>query len=153
MSPRSRNILVVATAVAVILAIVAFEIIATRPVRGAVRAFFELTSIANRDDDARVETARPYFSSRYLAANPVRPAAGGGLVGLPRSIHRNFQAWRQGVDVWICPSNRVGSVYRFVEEDGRWRFDGLVGLLQNGNVLFSADEEGAATPPDQGISP
>ena len=151
MSPRSRNILIAAV-VAVVLAVLAFEIVTTRPVRGAVRAFLELTTIANRDDEARIAAARPYFSSRYLAAHPVQPAPEGGLVGLPRSIHRNFQAWRQGDEVWICPANRVGSVFRLVEEEGRWRFDGLVGLLQNGNVLIPADEA-AETPAEQGIAP
>ena len=28
----------------------------------------------------------------------------------------------------ICTSNRVGPVYRFVNEEGRWQFDGLVGI-------------------------
>lgn len=152
MSPRSRKTLIAAVGVAVILAVLAFEVVTTRPVRGAVRAFLELTTIANRDDEARIEAARPYFSSRYLAAHPIRPAAEGGIVGLPRSIHRNFQAWRQGDEVWICPANRVGSVFRLVQEGGRWRFDGLVGLLQSGNVLIPADEA-AETLPDQGTTP
>lgn len=152
MSPRSRNALIAAVVIAVAVAALAFEVVTTRPVRGAVRSFFELIAIANRDDDQRIEAARPYLSSRYLATHPIQAAEEGGLVGLPRSIHRNFQAWRQGDEVWICPSNRVGSVFRLVEEGGGWRFDGLVGLLQSGNVLVPADEP-ADIPPDQGTSP
>ena len=151
MSARSRNLLIAGAVVSVVAALAA-EVVATRPVRGAVRAFFELIAIANREDEERIEAARPYFSSRYLASHPIQPAAEGGLVGLPRSIHRNFQAWRQGDEIWLCPSNRVGSVYRLVEEGGRWRFDGLAGLLQSGNVLVPVDEETKPIP-NQGTSP
>ncbi|AMV39889.1 hypothetical protein [Planctomyces sp. SH-PL62] len=143
MSPKSRNILIAAAGVATLLGALAFEVVATRPVRRAVRAYSELITIANRpdlSDEARIEAARPYFSSRYLASRPIRPAAGGGIVGLPRSISTNFQAWREGDAVWICPTNRVGLVHRLVEEDGRWRFDGLVGLLRGRNELVPVDE-------------
>jgi hypothetical protein len=51
-------------------------------------------------------------------------------VGLPRNIHKNFQAWRHGKDVWICPTDRVGPIYQFVFEAGAWRFDGPVGILR-----------------------
>ena len=60
----------------------------------------------------------------------MRPAHEGGIVGLPRNIHKNFQAWRQGPNVWLCPTNRVGPVYQFVRESGSWRFDGPVGILR-----------------------
>lgn len=132
-SARARNALIVAAGVATFAGAVAYEVVATRPVRQAVRAYADLLAVANRSDlsdEERVEAARPYFSKRYRAARPIRPAAEGGLVGLPRSMSKNFQAWREGGEVWICPANRVGLVHRLVREDGRWRFDGLVGLLR-----------------------
>ncbi|MDG3004104.1 hypothetical protein [Paludisphaera mucosa] len=143
MSPKARNVLIVAAGVAVLAGGLAFEVVATRPVRQAVRAYSELIALANRPDladPARIEAARPYYTTRYLASHPIRPAAEGGIVGLPRYIGKNFQAWRQGAGVWICPTNRTGFVYQLVEEDGRWRFDGLVGLLQSRNVLVPVDE-------------
>ena len=60
------------------------------------------------------------------------------MVGLPRGIHRNFQAWREGDEVWLCPTDRVGPVYRFVFEGGAWKFDGLVGLLRPGGRVEPA---------------
>ncbi|WP_165249621.1 hypothetical protein [Paludisphaera soli] len=143
MSPKTRNILIAAAGVAVLAGALAFEVVSTRPVRQAVRAYAELIAVANRpglSDEARIEAARPYFSSRYLASRPIRPAAEGGIVGLPRSISKNFQAWREDGAVWICPANRVGLVHRLVEEDGRWRFDGLVGLLRGRNELVPVAE-------------
>jgi len=144
MSLRHRNILIGAACVAVLAGGLLYEAVATRPVRRAVRAYFELISIANRpdlDDESRARAARPFFSDRLLADHPIQAAPEGGLVGLPRSISKNFQAWRQEGDVWICPTNRVGFVYRMTEDaDGRWRYDGLVGLLQSRNVLVPISE-------------
>ena len=51
-------------------------------------------------------------------------------MGIPRNINKNFQAWREGSNVWICPTNRIGPVYQFVFETGRWRFDGPVAILR-----------------------
>ena len=153
MSPKTRNVWIVAAGVAVLVGGLAFEVVASRPVRRAVRAYSELIAAANRPgltDEARVEAVRPYFSSRYRASRPIRAAAEGGLVGLPRYIHKNFQAWREGEQVWICPTNRGGFVYRMVEEDGRWQFDGLVGLLRGRNEIVPASELSDSFDPLQG---
>jgi len=122
--------LVVAAALAVGLA---FVIIETIPVRGALATYTELIATANRPDltdDQRVETARRLCSARYLRTHELAVAPEGGLVGIPRNIHKNFQAWRREGKVWVCPTNRVGPLYQFVYEGGRWRFDGPIGLLR-----------------------
>ena len=110
----------------------AFEVITTQPVRGAMRALSELFTIGNRPDltdTERLTAARSLCTARYLLAHPLAVAAEGGLVGFPRNINKNFKAWREGPNVWICPRDRFGLVYQFVFEDGRWRFDGLVADL------------------------
>jgi hypothetical protein len=141
MTQQTRNVLIGAACVAVVAAALAYEIVSTRPVRQAIQAYSELVTAANRPDLStaeRLEAARPYFSARYLAAHELETAREGGLVGLPRYINKNFQAWREGDAVWLCPSNRIGPVYQLVKEDGRWKFDGLVGLLTSRNVLVPA---------------
>ena len=93
----------------------------------------ELFTIANRPDltDAeRLTRAQSLCTARYLQAHPLAVAAEGGLVGVPRNINKNFKAWREGPNVWICPTNRIGPVYQFVFENGNWRFDGPVGILR-----------------------
>ena len=40
----------------------------------------------------------------------------------------------------ICTSNRIGPVYQFVYEDGRWRFDGLIGILDAQGELVRTSE-------------
>ena len=40
----------------------------------------------------------------------------------------------------ICTSNRVGPVYRFVNEEGRWQFDGLVGILRSSGEIMRASD-------------
>lgn len=143
MTLQTRNIAVGAACVAAVAAALAYEVVATRPVREAVRAYSELVTVANRPDLSkadRLEAARPYFSARYLASHALETAAEGGIVGLPRYINKNFQAWREGPAVWLCPSNRIGPVYQLVKEQGRWKFDGLVGILRSRNVLVPADE-------------
>jgi hypothetical protein len=105
----------------------------TRPIRRSVSVYSELVSIANRPDLApaeRLRQASRLCSKGYLQSHPLSLAAEGGIVGLPRSIHKNFQAWRQGPNVWLCPTNRVGPVYQFVPEGNDWRFDGPVGVLR-----------------------
>ena len=69
-------------------------------------------------------------TARYLQAHPLAVAAEGGIAGIPRNINKNFQAWREGANVWVCPTNRIGPVYQFVFENGSWRFDGPVGILR-----------------------
>lgn len=143
MTLKTRNILIGAACFAVLAGGLAYEVVSTRPVRQAVQAYSELVTVANRPDLSiadRLEAARPYFSARYLASHELATAREGGLVGLPRYINKNFQAWRQGAAVWLCPSNRIGPVYQLVKEDGRWKFDGLVGILRSRNVLVPASE-------------
>jgi hypothetical protein len=131
--PRHRPILIGAAIVVGLLAIVVGEVVYTRPVREAVFAYTRLIAAANRPDltdEERLEEARRLCSARYLRTHTLRLAPEGGLVGIPRNIHKNYQAWRHGRNVWICPTNRVGPIYQFVPESGEWRFDGLVGLLR-----------------------
>jgi hypothetical protein len=61
-------------------------------------------------------------------------------VGLPRNIHKNFQAWRHGKDVWICPTDRVGPIYQFVYEADGWKFDGPAGILRARGEIVPAGE-------------
>jgi hypothetical protein len=139
---RTRSIVIGCSVTLVLLAGLAIEIVATAPVRGAVRACARLLSVANRPDlgqAERLELARALCSTRYGQENALAVAAGHGLVGMPRNIHKNFQAWREGRNVWICP-NRTGPVYQFVFERGDWRFDGLVGILgQRGEVVRTTE--------------
>jgi len=129
---RSRRILAVFAVVALAIGLLAFEIRLTRPVRDAVRVYTELISAANRRD---LDSARALCTDRYLAGHRLELAEEGGMIGLPRNINKNFQAWREGSEVWLCPTNRVGPIYRFVQVSGRWRFDGVVGqLLPGGRV-------------------
>jgi hypothetical protein len=115
-----------------------FEIVRTAPVRDAVKAYTALISAANRQD---LTTARSLCTPRYLQTHRLRAASEGGLVGLPRNINKNFQAWREEADVWVCPTNRVGPVFRFVRQAGGWKFDGPVGLLRPGGFIEPFDEE------------
>jgi hypothetical protein len=136
-SPRLKLVvagLMVATA---LIAAVAGVAMRTRPVRQAVTAYTHLLGAANRQD---VDAARRLCTARYLAGHHLEPAAEGGIVGLPRNAHPNFQAWRQGTSVWVCPTNRVGPVYQFVFEDGRWKFDGPVGLLRGRGEFLPQDD-------------
>jgi hypothetical protein len=127
---RRRLALLTAAAVALALAALAFEAARTAQVRGAVRAYSALIAAANRGD---LDAARAVCTDRYLAAHPIEAAEQGGLVGLPRGIHKNFRAWREGPDVMLCPTDpreRVRPVYRLVEQAGAWKFDGLAGQLE-----------------------
>jgi len=137
---KTRIALVAAAIVALLLAGLVFEVVATQPVRGAMRTCAELFTIANRlerADPARPEEAKAMLdaanalcSDRFRRSHPLVVAPEGGLVDVPRNINKNFKAWRHGPDVWICPRDRFGPVYQFVFEDGRWRFDGLVAYLE-----------------------
>jgi hypothetical protein len=108
------------------------------PVRGGVRTFALLIETANRGD---VAAAARLCSSRYLAQHPLERASEGGLLGLPRAIDKNFSAWLQGPNVWICPTNRVGPVFQLVPDGPVWLFDGLVGELLPGREFVPADSE------------
>src|SRR3954462_2325104 len=67
------------------------EVLATRPVRQSLTAYTALLDAANRQD---LDALSRLCTGRYLRAHPPRPAREGGVVGLPRNIHKNFQAWR-----------------------------------------------------------
>lgn len=130
-------------------ALVAFALLAlaasrgVRPLRmtrGGVATFTRLVASANIGD---LDAVRSLCSRRYLASSRIERAPEGGVVGLPRVIHRNFQAWVEGNDVWLCPTDRVGPVYRLVLEGGSWKFDGLVGLLQADGTVDPTVEEPA----------
>lgn len=129
-APRSGRLSTYLIGAAVVAALAVFLVamaIQTRPVRRAVAAYTDLIGAANRGDLA---AARRLCSDRYLRTHVLRPAAEGGLVGIPRNVHPNFRAWRQGAYVWLCPTNRVGPVYQFTLEHSAWKFDGPVGLLR-----------------------
>jgi hypothetical protein len=121
----------------------AYEIVSTRAVREAVRAYTELMALGNRVDlseSQRIAAARALCSRRFLVTGKLALGPEGGIAGLPRTINKNFQAWREGRSVWICPTNRIGPVYQFVFDDGRWRFDGLVGILRrDGEIVKTSD--------------
>ncbi len=142
MSRLPISLIVVAIAAAV-LGGLAFEIVTTAPARGALRTCSELFTIANRPDLAdrdRLNAASRLCTQRYLNEHPLRVAPEGGLINIPRNLNKNFKVWREGGNVLVCTSNRVGPVYRFVHEDGRWQFDGLVGILEpSGKVVRASD--------------
>src|SRR3954451_13116352 len=96
---RKRLLLIAAAAVALAAAALAYEIVATGPVRQAVQAYSELISLGNRPDlpDAqRLAAAAKLCSSRFLSEHRLELGPEGGIAGLPRSVNKNFQAWRQG---------------------------------------------------------
>ncbi len=131
---RTRSFALASAISTIIIGGLAFEVVSTRPVRGATRALSELFTIANQPDltDAeRLTRAQVLCTARYLQAHPLAVAPEGGLVGVPRNINKNFKAWREGPNVWICPTNRIGPVYQFIFENGNWRFDGPVGILRS----------------------
>jgi hypothetical protein len=122
---------------AALLAALVAELLATRPVRRSLATYTALIGAANRQD---LDAVRARCTRRYLEAHPPVPAHEGGVVGLPRNIHKNFRAWRHGPAVWICPTNRVGPLYQFVFEAGSWRFDGPIGILRDrGEVVLTDD--------------
>ncbi len=142
---KSRIALIVTAIALVLVAGLAFEIITTQPVRGAVRTCAELFTVANRPDitdSARLDAAGQLCSRRYLSEHPLALAPEGGLVNIPRNLHKNYKAWREGPDVLICPTDRAPTrpIYRFVFEGDRWRFDGLVGILRPSGEVVRALE-------------
>jgi hypothetical protein len=138
-APRPRPALIGAAAAVAAVATVAAVAVWTRPTRESVRTYTALIDAANRQD---MPAAERLCSARYRASHRLRPAPDGGLVGLPRNIHKNFQVWRAGAGVWLCPTNRVGPVYQFVHESGAWRFDGPVGVLLPGGRVARISDEG-----------
>ncbi len=130
---RTRSIVIASAVTVFLICGVTFEIVTTQPVRGAMRRLSELFTIANRPDlteAERLTRARSLCTARYLQMHPLAVATEGGIVGFPRNINKNFKAWREGPNVWICPTNRIGPVYQFVFENNAWRFDGPVAILR-----------------------
>ncbi|WP_165227631.1 hypothetical protein [Aquisphaera insulae] len=144
MSVRARWLLAASLAVA---AGLAYEVVSTGAVRGALRTFTDLVQVGNRTDlgdEERLAVARGLCSGRYLATHALAVSPEGGIVGLPRAIDKNFVTWRKGPDVWICPTrrtSRVRPVYRFRWEGGRWRFDGPIGVLGPGGEVVAEAED------------
>jgi hypothetical protein len=146
---RSHAYLISGTITIVLAAGLALEIVATRPVRGAMRTLSEIFTIANRPDlteEERLNAARSLCTARYLKEHPLAVAAEGGIIGFPRNINKNFKAWREGPHVWICPTNRIGPVYRFVFENNAWRFDGPVAILRPWGEIVRTSELPDAVP-------
>jgi hypothetical protein len=143
MTTRTRPVLIIVAIVPLAGAALAYEIISTRPVREAVRVYTELVTTGNRADladEQRLIGARRLCSARYLATGSLSLGPEGGIGGLPRTINKNFQAWREGQNVWICPTNRIGPVYQFVSENGQWRFDGLIAILRARGEIIRTTE-------------
>jgi len=115
-----------------------------RMTRRAMATYTALLAAANAQD---LDAARALCSRRFVATHRLAASAGGGIAGLPRNIHRNFQVWREGDEVWLCPTDRVGPVYRFAAEAGSWKFDGPVGLLRPGGRVERAEEASAGEIP------
>jgi hypothetical protein len=122
------------------------EMIVTRPIRDALNVYMSIISVANRPDyieDQRLAAARELCTEAYLKTHALKLAPEGGLVGIPRNINKNFKAWQEGPNIWICPTNRVGPIYQFVPENGQWKFDGPIGILRPwGEVIRSKDLQG-----------
>ena len=134
---KSRRLLWIAFGLVLAVIMVSTEIAWTAPVREAVRCYTDLISAANRRD---LEAARALCTENYLKTHDLKLAQEGGMVGLPRNIHKNFRAWREGKDVWLCPTNRVGPVFRFVKHPNGWKFDGVVGQLMPGGRVEPMEE-------------
>jgi hypothetical protein len=150
MMTRARKLLVATLVLLVLAAGIGYEAISTRPVRQAIRVYTELITVGNRadlSDTQRLDEARRLCSARFLATGTLAMGPEGGIAGLPRTINKNFQAWRHGNDVWICPTNRVGPVYQFVRENGDWRYDGLVAILRPRGEIVRANELPELTTP------
>jgi hypothetical protein len=116
-----------------------------RATHGSVATYTEILAAANGGD---LEGVRRLCSRRYCESHAIKAAKEGGVVGLPRNIHKNFQVWREGPVVLLCPTDRVGPVYQFVYEEGRWKFDGPVGVLRGRGPIERLDESIAGESPE-----
>lgn len=120
----------------------------TRDSRAGIAAYSRLTVAVNKQD---IEVVKNLCTERYVRTHSFRPAEEGGLVGFPRFIQKNFQAWREGDAVWVCPTNRVGPIYQFLKENGEWKYDGLIGLLRSGNTIIVLPEESRLSEEDDSL--
>lgn len=145
MKASVRHALIGAASVAAVVSALAALAFWTAPTRASVYTYTAILGAANRQD---VAAAQALCTDRYRRTHSLRAAPDGGLVGLPRNIHKNFQVWREGSNVWLCPTNRVGPVYQFVHESNSWRFDGPIGILQPGGRVERLEDSGM----DEGLS-
>lgn len=137
-----RNTSILVAVVLGFVGFVVYESVTTRPRRDATRAFLKLIDVTRRpglSDEERIETARNFFSARRLAVGPIR-LTDGGVEGLPRDVDHNFPVWRDGAAFLLRPSDRDGVVYRMVEQNGRWRFDGPAGHRHGRGEFVPAPE-------------
>lgn len=130
--PRGWKIAAAVLIFLLIATLLVVEIVTTQPIRDASRTYIELLSAANHGN---IPAASRLCSDHYLASHGVTMNPEGGMNGLPRIIHMNYQAWRDGNRVLICPTKYSGPVYGFVQQRGEWRFDGLAGYLKEGHLL------------------
>ena len=126
------------SAVALALVTLVWLAYSTRHTRSAVAAYTRLTAAVNAQ---KVDQVKAFCTRRYVGTHRFTTADEGGMVGFPRFIHKNFQAWREGEAIWVCPTNRVGPVYQFILEDGSWKYDGLIGLLRSGHQILVLPED------------
>lgn len=124
---KQRALLVFGAIAATALLAASFAWWWTKPQREALRAFTGVLSAANAGD---LDEIRRLCTEGYLREHPPALAGEGGVRNFPRGIHKNFQVWGEGPDILICPTNRVGPVYRIRNEGGAWRFDGLAGEIR-----------------------
>lgn len=143
MTSKRRWLIVVAALVAALAAPALGVVRSLMMTRQAVAAYARMIAAANAQD---LDAVRAECSARYLREHELVASEGGGVVNLPRGIHRNFRAWREGDEVWLCPTDRQGPVYRFVPERGGFRFDGPVGLLRGGRVERGVAEDDFGSP-------
>jgi hypothetical protein len=144
---RFRPVLIGLAVAALLIGGVVAMAVRTLPIRRAVGVYTALIVAANQQD---LDTARRLCSTRYLKTHNLRLASEGGIVGFPRNINKNFQAWRQGPDIWVCPTDRQGPIYQFVLEGGQWRFDGPVGILRGRGQVVRYPDNPEAEPDYEG---
>jgi hypothetical protein len=131
----------IATIAAILLSVpVSWAVRSLMMTRGGVTAFAVILDTAN---DGDVEAVKPLCSEQYRNTHEFENAPEGGVAGFPRTMHSNFAAWVEGDDVLLCPTDRIGPVYRLIYQDGNWKFDGLVGLLGASGRVEPAVEQPA----------
>jgi hypothetical protein len=135
--------------VALISAVLGYLAVSTWETRKAVRSYTQMTVAVNAQD---LDALRKLCTRRYLSVHTLSPAKEGGVVGFPRMIHKNFQAWREGEAVWVCPTNRVGPIYQFLVEDGQWKYDGVIGLLRSGRQISILTDEARSSENDSSLT-
>lgn len=141
-----RTYLIGLTVAAGVLAALAFVIVRTSPVRGAIQTYMRLVAASNRGD---TEAVKALCTPRFLSRTSLNGSGGTVLEGIPEAIGQNFLGWEEDDGVLFSTSDRVGPVYRMVREGDRWLFDGSVGTLRGDGRVDRATEASPAdaTPP------